>query len=207
MSPWLARLGGVAALVGGVALMARLDRNGVTGGILLLVAALGLTAAGWGQRAYGPEVEGRLDLSTRLAVGLLAGALGGLAYLGVAVVGGTAGFPDLFGSELLVRADPARWGGAAARGAVWGILFGVAVPRIAHRDPVWPALLFSLLPSLWTGLVVFPGLEYGAFGVRLGTLTIVPVAIYHLFWGLVVGGTFRWAAETDEAPLSRRLGA
>lgn len=207
LPPWLARLAGVAALIAGIVLVGRLDRTGVTGGILLLVAALGLIAAGWGQGAYGPEVEGPLDLSTRLSVGLLGGALGGLAYLGVAWLGGAAGFPDLFGSELAVHADPARWASAAARGAVWGVLFGVALPWISRRDPVWPALLFSLLPSLWTAVVVFPRLEFGLFGARLGALTLVPIVVYHLFWGLVVGGTLRWAAETGEAPLSRRLGA
>lgn len=204
---WAARFGAVVCAFLGLGLIGRLDRSGVTGGILLLVAALGLLAYGLGSPDYGPEREGPLDLSTRLAVGLLGGALGGLAYLAAAWAGGTVGIPELFGSGWQVRLGPDGWGGAALHGAVWGVLFGLVVRRLPGQDPVSQGLLFSLLPALWTGLVVFPGLQYGAFGARLGALTMVPVVLYHLAWGLVVGSVLRWARETGYGPLSRPLGA
>lgn len=204
---WSVRFGGVVCFIAGLGLLGRLDRTGVTGGILLLVAALGLLAAGLGRPVYGPETEGPLDLSTRLAVGLLGGALGGLAYLAAAWAGGTVGIPELFGSGWQARLGPDRWGAAALAGAVWGVLFGLVVRRLPGRDPVTQGLLFSLLPVLWTGLVVFPGLQYGAFGARLGALTMVPVVLYHLAWGLVVGSVLRWARDTGYGPLSRPLGA
>lgn len=204
---WAARFGAVVCAFLGLGLIGRLDRGGVTGGILLLVAGLGLLAYGLGRPDYGPEREGPLDLSTRLAVGLLGGLLGGLAYLAAAWAGGTVGLPELVGSGWQARVGPAQWGGAAASGAAWGVAFGLLVPRLPGRDPVSQGLLFSLLPALWTGLVVFPGLEFGTLGLRLGALTMVPVVFYHLAWGLTVGSVVRWARDTGYGPLSRPLEA
>lgn len=204
---WAARFGGVVCLFAGIGLLGRLDRAGVTGGVLLLVVALGLLATGLGSPDYGPDREGPLDLSTRVAVGVLGGALGGLAYLAAAWAGGAVGVPELLGSGWQVRTGPDQWGGAALNGALWGLVFGLLVHRMPGRDPVSQGLLFSVLPALWTGLVVFPGLEYGTLGVRLGTLTVVAVLLYHLAWGLTVGSVVRWARDTGHGPLSRPLGA
>lgn len=202
-----ARVAGLAAAYGGIVMIGRLDRTGVSAGVLLLVAALALLAVGFGRVEGGTEAGGPLDLSTRLAVGLLGGGLGGLAYLAVALVGDLLGLPDLFGSGWVVGSDAARWGAEAARGAVWGVALGVALPWLPGRDPVRKGTLFALIPALWVGLVTFPGLEFGTFGVRLGILTMAPVLIYHLAWGLVAGGALRWARESEHAPLSRPLGA
>ncbi len=207
MRPALAWILGLAALGGGAWMLRGLDRTGVSAGLLLLVAALGLLSTAVGQGRWGPEEEGRLDLSTRLAVGTLGGLLGGLAYLAVAWLGGLAALPELVGSGWQVRAGPAAWASRAAAGAGWGLVFGLLLRRLPGRGPVRRGLLFSPVPALWTLLVTFPGMEFGWFGVRLGVLTFVPVVIYHLAWGLVTGRTVRWARETDLAPLSRPLGA
>lgn len=205
-----ARIAGLVAAYGGVQLLGRLDRTGVSGGVLLLVAALALLGVGIGRSeavAGASDADRRLDLSTRLAVGLLGGALAGLVYVAVAWTGDLVGLPDLFGSRWAYRVDVARWGSRAATGAVWGVAFGLALPWLPGRDPRRQGPLFALIPALWVGLVTFPGLEFGAFGHRLGVLTMVPVLLYHLVWGRVLGATLRWARETEHGPLSRPLGA
>ena len=202
-----ARIAALLLAYGGAVMLGRLDRTGVSVGVLLLVAALALLGVGVGRPGDGPGSVDRLDLSTRLAVGLLGGGLGGMAYLAAALAGDVIGLPDLVASGWVVSADPARWGAEAARGAVWGVLFGLALPWLPGGNPVRQGAIFALLPALWVGLVTFPGLEFGTFGVRLGTLTMVPVLLYHLMWGLVTGGALRWARETEHGPLSRSLGA
>lgn len=206
LRPGLAWGLGLAALAGAGWTLAGLDRTGVSVGVLLLVAALGLLATAVGQGRWGPEEEGRLDLSTRLAVGMVGGLLGGLAYLVVAWLGGRVGLPGLLGSGWEVRTGAGAWTSRAAAGALWGGLFGLTLRSVPGRGPVVRGLVFSLAPTLWTLLVGFPELEYGWFGVRLGALTFVPVVLYHLGWGLVAGGCLRWARETELAPLSRPLG-
>lgn len=205
--PAVAWVLGVGALVASVWMLRRLDRTGVSAGVLLAAAALGLLATAVGQGRWGPDEEGRLDLSTRIAVGTLGGMLGGVAYLAFAWLGGVVGLPDLVGSGWEVRTGAGAWFGRAGAGAAWGLAFGLLLRRIPGRGPVARGLLFSLAPAAWTLAVTFPDLQFGWLGVRLGALTFVPVVLYHLAWGLVVGSALRWARETDLAPLSRPLGA
>lgn len=207
LRPGVAWTLGLACLAAAGYLLRGLDRTGVSGGLLLLVAALGLLGTAVGQGAWGPEEEGRLDLSTRLAAGTLGGLLGGLAYLAVAWLGGLAGLPELVGSGWEVRAGPGAWTARAAAGAGWGVVYGLLLRRLPGRGPVRRGLVFSLAPALWTLVVAFPEMNYGWFGVELGALTFLPVLLYHLAWGLVTGRVMRWARETDLAPLSRMLGA
>lgn len=206
-SAWIAGAAGAAALVAGLQLIGTLRRGGVTAGVLLLVVALGLTALAVGGGSYGPEREGRLDLSTRIAAGVLGGALGGVAHLVVAWSIDLAGLPGLLGVELTVWLTPGELASETRSGAVWGLLFGAAYRFLPGRGPVARGLFFSAAPALWTLLVVFPDLKFGLFGVELGVLTFVVVAIHHLVWGGVAGAVLRWAERTDLAPLSRPLGA
>ena len=204
---WLLGLG---ALAGGAWAWAwsGLEATGVSAGVLLLVVALAFLSTALGQRAYGPETEGRLDLSARLGVGLLGGVLGGAAHLLVAWGTGAVGLPDLLGVDLLVRLTPGELAGQAASGAFWGLLFGAAYRRVPGRGGVARGLAFSLVPSLWVLAVVYPqDFKYGFFGVELGVLTFVVVVLHYLVWGAVAGGLMRWAERTDVGPLSRPLGA
>lgn len=198
---------GVACLVGGLALVGSLRPLSVTGGVLLLVASLGLVATAVGGVGYGPDVEGRLDLSARLAAGLLGGALGGIAHLLVAWALGLVDLPGLLGVDLTVWLTAGELAGQAATGTLWGLAFGVLYPWLPGEDPVGRGLGFSAVPALWTLAVVFPDLKYGLFGLELGALTFVVVGVHHLVWGVVVGAVVRWAERTDVAPLSRPLGA
>lgn len=204
---WAAGVAGAAALVGGLALAGDLRPTAVSGGVLLLVAALGLLATAVGGGEYGPEVEGRLDLSGRIATGLLGGVLGGAAHLLFAWATGLVGLPDLLGVDLAVWLTPGALAGQCASGAAWGLAFGIAYPRIPGRGAVTRGLLFSAAPALWVLIDVYPELKYGLFGVELGALTFVVVGLHHMVWGLVVAAVVRWAERTELGPASRPLGA
>lgn len=206
---WLAWAAGLASLAGAGLLVGATGggRTGVTGGILLLVAALGFLAVALGQRPYGPEHEGRLDLSARIGAGLLGGALGGLAYLVAAWLLQASGLPALLGSTWEVSAAPASLAATASLGALWGLVFGIAFPRVPGRGPVRRGLIFAALPAVVTLAAIFPVLGHGPAGAGLGALTFVPVLLCHGAWGLTVGAVVRWARETSVGPVSRMLGA
>lgn len=209
-APW-ARWGigvaGVACVVGALALVKDLRPGDVSAGVLLLVASLPLVATAVGQGAYGPETEGRLDLSARLGAGLLGGLLGGIVQLLFAWTIGRAGFPDLLGVDLAVWLTPAELAGRSVAGALWGLVFGVVHPWLPGRGSIARGAVFSAAPALWVLLDVHPEMKYGVFGVELGALTFVVVALHHLAWGVVVGAVVRWAERTDVGPVSRPLGA
>ena len=87
----------LAAGLGGVGLLESGSRSGIEGGILLLVAALGLLAVAIGGRPYGPAVEGALDLSARLGLGVLGGVLAGLVHGLLTEAAGSVGLTLLLG--------------------------------------------------------------------------------------------------------------
>lgn len=200
----------VAALglaAGGALLVQGGDRGRVAGGVLLAIAALALAAVALGGAPYGPGVEGRLDLSTRLALGLLGGLLG----TGVAIAGQwtltALGIPDLLRVEL-PRLEAT--GGAGLRflgGGVWGLVLGVLLPWVPGPGVLARGAVFSLLPSLYALLVAFPAeLDAGWLGLELGALTFVFVLLLNALWGIVAAGTLGWGERTDLAPLSAPLG-
>lgn len=199
---------GLAALAGaGLLAGSSAERTGITGAVLLLVVALGFLAAAVGQGPYGPEHEGRLDLSARVGAGLLGGALGGGTFLVTAWLLQMCGLPALLGTGWEVSAGPASLAACTLFGAAWGLVFGIVFPRVPGRGAVRRGVNFALLPALTTLLVTFPLLGHGALGLELGVLTFVPVLLYHAAWGVTAGAVLRWARETDIGPISRMLGA
>jgi hypothetical protein len=181
-------------------------RTAVTGGLLLLVvalAALGIAVAG---HSYGPAAEGPLDLSTRLGVGVLGGALGGLAAVAALWVLGVLRIPALLGVAIGGHIEAARWLVGAWNGTIWGLLLGVAYPLVPGRGPMTRGVAFSLVPALWTLLRVLPSRGLGVFGVHLGSLSFLVVLFVNLVWGLVAGGCLLWAESSDLAPVDRLPG-
>ena len=181
-------------------------RTAVTGGMLLLVvalAALGIAVAG---HAYGPDAEGPLDLSTRLGVGVLGGALGGLAAIAALWILGVVRIPDLLGVALGNHIQATQWLVGAWNGAIWGLLLGVAYPLVPGRGPMTRSVAFGLVPALWTLLRVLPSRGLGVFGVHLGSLAFLIVVFLNLVWGLVTGGCLTWAESSDLAPVDRLPG-
>lgn len=197
----------LATAAAGVWLVSTGGRTGLSGGILLLVAALAAGGVALGGVAYGPSVEGRLDLSSRLAIGLLGGALGALVALVAERILGGVGLHAAFGVSFPTASAPFEIGLRLARGGVWGMVFGVLLPFLPGGRLMGRGAVFSLVPSLYVLLKVFPlDRDAGILGLEYGLLAFAFVILYNLVWGLVTARTLRWAERTDEAPLSRRLG-
>lgn len=197
----------VAAGVSGAYLAAGPGPGSISAGVLLLIVALALAAVTLGGAPYGPEVEGRLDLSARLGLGLLGGALGAAVAAAARWAVRLVGIPSLLAVQL-----PGQLGAAVGSqlllGALWGLLLGVVLPWIPGRSAVSRGVAFSLLPSLWVLLKVFPvDLGVGPFGVGLGALAFVFVLLFNALWGLVAGWMLEWGERTDDAPVARPLDA
>lgn len=231
----IGRAGAVAAwavallsVIGAYVLAAAGGRTALTGAILLGVVALAAVAVGvqatgepWpGEPGYGevpPEPEdgegsaeagaGRfLPLADRLALGLLGGALGGLVVAVAVWLGVAAGLADLLGVRIAGTVTLTSLMLRAWYGVLWGLVLAVLYPRLPGRSALSRGTLFGLAPAVYALLVVYPlVLDLGWLAVDLGILTFVLVVLYHLLWGAVAGGLFRWGEVTDLGVLSRPL--
>jgi hypothetical protein len=196
----------LAAGLGGFGLLEAGSRSGIEGGILLLVAALGLLAVAIGGRPYGPAVEGALDLSARLGLGVLGGVLAGLVHGLLTEAAGSVGLTLLLGVGVDVDLSAGQYLMRAAYGAVWGIFLGAVYPAIPGRGFAARGVAFSLLPSVYTLFVVYPVLlGLGFLGVRQGFLTFPLVLVGYAVAGMVAAWVISWGGETDLAPVSAPL--
>ena len=194
-------------LIGGLALVRLSDPADIAGGVLLLVAALALSAVALGGAAYGPEVEGRLDLSSRLGLGLLGGFIGAVVAIAAQWAIAAIGIPDLLGVVLPAVGDPADPVARLAVGAAWGLVFGVLVPWIPGAGILGRGAAFSLVPSALVLLVAYPlRAGYGLLGLERGGLTFIFVLLLNAAWGIVAAWVLAWGARTDLAPVSAPLG-
>ena len=197
----------LAAAAAGVWLASTGSRTGLSGGILLLVVALAAGGVALGGVAYGPSVEGRLDLSGRLAVGFLGGGLGAVIALAAERLLGGLGVHAAFGVSFPAAAAVAELGLRLVRGGMWGMVFGVLLPFLPGERLLTRGALFSLVPSLYVLLKVFPvDRDAGVLGLEFGLLAFAFVIFYNLVWALVTARLLLWAERTEEAPLSRLLG-
>ena len=202
-SGFLWRVTSLAAAGGGAFLIAT-SRGTLPGAILLLVVAL--AASGVLLGGGGGAGEGVLDLSGRLGLGLLGGVLGGLA-----VVVARGALVSLGLAEALDVALTTGWsrsslldvmGGAA----VWGVVLGMLYPHIPGRSAGTRGALFSLAPSLYALLKVYPiDRDAGVFGIDLGLFTFVFVIGLNFLWGAVAGATIGWGETAEEAPVAGPL--
>jgi hypothetical protein len=202
---WLGA-GGLAAAFSGVAWVQTGSPLGLQGGILLIVLALGLLAVAIAGHPHGPEVEGALDLSSRLGLGLLGGILGGLAH-GVATEAlGSVELTVLLGVGVDVDLSAAEYLVRAIHGAAWGIGLGLLYPWVPGDGFAAKGAMFSLLPSLYTLLVVYPVfLGLGLLGVRQGFATFPLVLLGNALAGAIAAWVIAWGGETDLAPVSAPL--
>ncbi|MCL7970885.1 MAG: hypothetical protein M8866_02185 [marine benthic group bacterium] len=197
---------GVAAVLGGIGMLETGLTIGIEAGVLLLVAGLGLLAVGVGGQSYGPRVEGVLDLSSRLGLGLLGGVLAGLLHGLLTEVAGGVGLTLLMGVGVDVDLSASQYLVRALYGSVWGLALGVLYPVVPGNGMVGKGFVFSLFPSLYTLLVVYPVfLGLGFFGVRQGLLTFVLVIAGNGLVGILAAGVISWGGETDLAPVSDHL--
>ncbi len=131
-------------------------RSAITGGILLLIGALAAEAVAFGGRAWGPDVEGPLDLSSRLGLGVLGGILAGLLHAILTLLAGSTGLAALLGSAVDVQLVATDWGIRLLHGVAWGFLFGLTYRLMPGSDFVGKGLAFSLVVSAYVLLVRFP---------------------------------------------------
>lgn len=206
-SPFLWRVASLATIGGGAFLLAT-GRGSTSLAILLVIAGLAAAGVLLGSGSYGPAVEGPLDLSARLGLGLLGGVLGALATVlaRAALVGlGIDGALDVI--------LPAGWSGIelamhVGSGAVWGLVLGFLFPFLPGVTPGGRGALFSLVPSLYVLLKVYPvDRDLGVFGVELGTWLFAFVFGLNLLWGAVTGATVGWGETAEEAPVARPIDA
>lgn len=198
----------LAAAAGGLALVRAGEPSWVAAGVLLLVAALALAAVAIGGAAEGGEAAaGRLDLGSRLGLGLLGGFLGAVAALVAQGLLGPLGLPGWLGVEL---PGVVETGGAAVRllqGALWGLLFGVVLPWAPGGGTLGRGAAFSLLPSLAVLLVAFPAdAASGWLGLERGALTPAFVLLLNGVWGITLAAVMAWGERTGTS-LSSPLGA
>jgi hypothetical protein len=197
---------GILAAFAGVSWVQMGTTLGIQGGVLLIVVALGCLAVAIGGHPYGPDVEGALDLSSRLGLGLLGGVLGGLAHGIATEVFGSVELTMLLGVGIDVDLSAGQYLLRAVYGGAWGLGLGLLYPLIPGATFVGKGAVFSLLPSLYTLLVVYPVfLGLGLLGVRQGFLTFPIVLIGNAIAGMVAAWVVAWGRETDVAPVSAPL--
>jgi hypothetical protein len=203
----IAAAGGGLYLLEAASVSSRALKTNLSGGILLLIVSLAAIAVLLGGRAFGPRAEGPLDLSARIGLGFLGGLLGALTSAATQWGLGLIQIPILFG--VAMTGELSNWGAIlhVTGGAVWGTLFGVLMPLVPGRTIPSRGAMFSLVPTLYVLLFTFPfEQDVGWFGVGLGVLTFVFVALYNLIWGVVTAGVLAWGERTSLAPVSRALG-
>lgn len=199
----------VAALSGLAAtwLFARGTPATISGAVLAAVVGLAAIAVVLGAEAYGADVEGPLGLSTRLGLGLLGGFLGALVSAAAEWLLGGLGITLALGVEITGRFSAAALGQHVLGGAVWGLIFGAALPVLPGGTVLRRALIFVPVPALWMLLKVFPvDRGVGALGVELGALTFLFVLLFWWLWALTAGWLMAWGARTTSGPLDRPLG-
>jgi len=181
-------------------------RSAITGGILLLIGALAAEAVAFGGRAWGPDVEGSLDLSSRLGLGVLGGILAGLFHALLTLFAGWTGIAALLGSGIEVQLVAADWGGRLLHGVAWGFVLGLTWRLIPGVDFVGKGLVFSLFVSAYVLLIRFPFFEGAGFlGIHLGLFTSVLVLIGNALAAVVAAAVIAWGARSPDRPVSQRL--
>lgn len=198
---------GVAALSGvaGVFVLGQGTRTGLSAGILLVVFAAAFAAVGLqGLRMRG--IEAKPDLSARIGLGVLGGALGVLTASLVGWCVTSLGIQELARVTLPGPDGAAAWSARIWQGVLWGLAFGILYPRVFGSGFASRGFFFGLLPGLWLLLKVYPfDLGMGLFGEAYGPLTFVFVLGYGIVWGVVTAATIEWGAHTSLAPVSRPL--
>ncbi len=203
--PW--RVAALGAGGAGVFMLAT-GRGSLSLGVLLVIAGLAATGVLLGSGPQGPEVEGRLDLSARLGLGLLGGVLGALASVAGRWLVVEAGVADALGVVLSASWTAPDLLAHLGSGAVWGLMLGVLWSHLPGLSPGGRGALFSLIPSLYVLLKVYPlDRDLGLAGAELGTWTFAIVIALNLLWGVVAGASVGWGEVAEEAPVARPIDA
>jgi hypothetical protein len=117
-----------------------------------------------------------------ISIAFAAGAVGALANSVVVWLVGLAGVTGAVGVAIAPHFSAAWLYPRIVWGGLWGFLFLLKIPR---GHPIVRGLVFSLAPSLFLLLYVFPEMAgKGWLGISLGALTPVFVLFYNAVWGV-----------------------
>lgn len=196
----------VALVVSGDRLLGVGGKGAISAGILVLVAALAAASVAVGARRYGPLVEGSLDLSGRLGLGVLGGTLAAVLHAVLTWLAGSIGLTALLGSAVDVQLSAADWGTRLLQGAAWGFVLGLAWRWLPGTDFVRKGLEFSLLLSAYLLLVRLPLFESaGVLGIGLGVSTPFLVLVGNAIVCMVAAGIIAWGERSPDRPVSAPL--
>ncbi|WP_420634401.1 hypothetical protein [Candidatus Palauibacter sp.] len=204
-SAFVWRVGALASGAAGLFLLTT-DGESVSLGILLLIVALAASGVLLGGGAHGPAVEGRLDLSARLGLGLLGGILAAVVSAAARTAVVEVGLTGALGVALTSAWTGPDFLSHLGSGAVWGMVLGVIYHALPGASPGARGVIFSLAPALYLLLKVYPADRgLGLFGLELGALTFVFVLGLNLVWGFVAGSVVGWGEAGDETPVARPI--
>ncbi len=117
-----------------------------------------------------------------MSIAFAAGAVGALANSVVVWLFGLAGITTAVGVAIAPHLSAAWLYPRIVWGGLWGFLFLLRFPR---GGPILRGLVFSLAPSLFLLLYVFPEMAgKGWLGISLGALTPVFVLFFNAVWGV-----------------------
>jgi hypothetical protein len=96
----------------------------------------------------------------------------------------------LFGAA---DSDITGWGTHFFVGTViWGLLFGVLVPRLPADSYTRKGLIFGVGAWLLIMVTLFPLAGSGFFALGFGPIVPLTTLITHLIYGAVLGWTYGW---------------
>jgi len=215
-STFVWRVGALGAGAGGIALLAT-EGAPLTLAVLLFMAALAAAGVLLGGDAHGADVEGRLDLSARLGLGLLGGLLGAAVSAAARSVVATFGSIGALSMGLTSGWTRAEFLSHLGSGAVWGLMLGVLYTRLSG-SPAARGATFALAPTLY--VVIRLGLGEPALDFARGELPLISaLALYagrgvfavfsilavNVLWGAIAGATLGWGEAGDETPVARPI--
>lgn len=178
----------------------------LSGGVLLLVGAMGAAGVALGSGSYGSSVEAAPDLSTRLGLGVLGGVLAGLLHGMLTVVVGWLGVPVLLSGGIDVELSALEWWSRAAGGGLLGLTLGALYHVLPGRTFLGRGAAFGLLLAAWQLFVVYPfRLGLGIAGLDAGWGVVPLVVLGAVVAGVVAAWTVAWGGRPRDEPLSAPL--
>jgi hypothetical protein len=72
----------------------------------------------------------------------------------------------------------------------WGVLFGVMVPVLPGRSPWRKGIAFGVIAGALVMLLVMPLAGAGYFGMELTVWDPVVSVIFHIIYGVTLGGVY-----------------
>lgn len=197
---------GVVLGIAGARLLMLGTQAAVSGGVLLLVGAMGAAGVALGSGSYGSSVEAAPDLSTRLGLGVLGGVLAGLLHGVLTIVVGGLGVPVLLSAGIDVELSAFEWWGRAVVGGLLGFTLGAVYHLLPGRTFLGRGAAFGLLLAAWQLFVVYPfRLGLGIAGIEAGWGVVPLVVLGTVIFGVVAAWAVAWGGRPRDEPLSAPL--